>query len=74
MTRAEFELTEDEYQTLLDASRPTVAIKGFSTPQDNANRAWAALGAKRGFKHMTVRPGRDKYHFTAESTEQSVTR
>lgn len=64
----EYELTEEQLQKLLDASKPTVVIRGFPTPQENANRAWEALGHELGFKHLTVQPipGRDMRYFQAE--------
>lgn len=61
-TREEFELTEAELQSILDASKPTPVMFGnggqslFGSPQENANRAWAALGKTHGFDYMTVRP------------------
>jgi hypothetical protein len=38
-----------------------------ATPQENANRAWAALGDEMGFDYLTVQPSaRGDRHFTAE--------
>ncbi len=77
--RKEFELTADELKGLLDACKPTPVMylpggqRMFSTPQENANRAWQRLGEKRGFNGMTVRPvpGKDMRFFTAEvATEE----
>ena len=70
----EIELTEDEMAALLAASKPTPVMYGnggtplFSSSQENANRAWAALGKKRGFAYMTVRPvpGKGQQFITAE--------
>ncbi len=78
MAIQEFEMTDEDLTTLLDASKPTLAIWGsggvplFGTPQENANRAWARLGEKMGFEPMTVKPVSSKgdKFFTAESTEE----
>jgi hypothetical protein len=72
--RKEFELTANELETLLDACKPTPVMylpggqRMFDSPQENANRAWKALGKKHGFDGMTVRPISDKSDrfFTAE--------
>ena len=62
--RAEYELSEDELAEILDACKPTPCIMvggyGPSSPQENANRAWAALGKKLGFDPMSVRPIKGK--------------
>lgn len=59
----EFEMTEDDLAALMDASKPVMALAlqcGQPTsPQENANAAWARLGAKMGFDPMTVRPSRN---------------
>ena len=73
--RAEFEMTEEEFQTILDAGKPVPAmwLSGgrpmFDSPQENANRAWKLLGAKRGFVWDSVQPVPGKSHrfFTAET-------
>ena len=73
--RKEYELTNEELETLLNASKPTryMVIGGVEprSPQENANSAWASLGAKRGFDHMTVRavPGKGEKFFTAEEVD-----
>ena len=83
--RTEYEMTEDDLKTILDACKPTpvMFLSGGtplgSNPQENANRAWAALGKKMGFDHMTVRPinGKGNLFFTAvpsETEEQRVER
>ena len=77
MPRTEYEMTQADLETLLDAGKPTpVMIIGGSmgsSPQENANRAWAALGAKMGFDSMTVRPasGKGQRFFTAVPNETS---
>jgi len=44
-----------------------------SSPQENANRAWKALGAKMHFNHMTVRPnGKGDRFFSAEPEKPHV--
>lgn len=56
--RCEFELADDDRQKILEASRPVILIAlqcGMpSSPQENANRAWCALGDRKGFDGMTV--------------------
>jgi hypothetical protein len=71
--RQTFEMSDDDFEQLLKASRPTRCMKIGNyyppTPQEIANRAWAALGKKMGFHYMTVRPisGKSDQHFTAEA-------
>lgn len=69
--RQKFEMTEAQFQTLLEACRsgPLVALQcGMPpSPQERANRAWELLGKEMGFLHMTVEPasGGQRF-FTAE--------
>ena len=80
--RTEYEMTQGDLEAILDACKPTpvMMIGGHPGPsqQENANRAWAALGVKMGFDHMTVRPsGRGDRFFTAvpsETPEQRAAR
>lgn len=73
----EFELTEEEYKTLLEASKPTpvMFLSGgtsmYNSPQENANAAWEALGKKLGFLTYTVKPiyGKGNRFFTAEEVK-----
>lgn len=73
--RTNYEMSEDDLRAILDACKPVVAmmIGGYSpsSPQENANDAWAALGRKMGFDHMTVRPvdGKGQRFFTAVPNE-----
>ena len=72
--RTEYEMTEDDLKQILDACRPVpmIMVGNYlpSSPQENANRAWAALGRKMGFDHMTVRPAqRGDRFFTAIPSE-----
>lgn len=70
--RKEFEMTEPQLAKLLEACKPVqyMVFGGVppASPQENANNAWAALGAEMGFKHMTVEPvsGKGERFFTAE--------
>ena len=76
--RREFEMSQSDLDGLLKASRPTPAmfLSGgmpmCASPQENANTAWAALGRKIGFKHMTVKPvpGKGSRFFTAEPVQR----
>ena len=73
--RHEFEMSEADLEKIADACKPVVCIKvgnySPSTPQENANRAWAALGQKMGFRPMTARPipGKGNRFFSAEVVE-----
>jgi hypothetical protein len=75
--RTEYEMTEDDLQAILTASRPTpVMFLSGGTPmssstQENANRVWAELGKRMGFDYMTVRPipGKGTRFFTAVPSE-----
>ena len=77
MATKEFELTDEEYNELLEACKPTrcMMIGSYAppTPQENANRAWQRLGKKRGFNYDTVRPilGKGPRFFTAEATTET---
>ncbi len=72
--RKKFRMSDEDHDTLMAACTSTPAIMlhiggGPPTPQENANAAWAALGEKMGFQHMTVRPnGNDTHNFTAVPT------
>ena len=74
--RREFEMTEDEEREILEACRPVpyMVVGGMppESPQERANRAWQALGARRGFDGMTVRPvpGKGQRFFTAEEVHR----
>lgn len=80
--RTEYEMTEQDLKTLLEACRPTplMAISGgrpmFDSPQENANRAWAALGKKMGFDSDTVQPlqGKGQRFFSAVPSETEEAR
>ena len=73
--RTEYEMSEDDLKELMEACKPTpcIMVGGYSppTPQENANRVWAALGKKMGFDSTTVQPmdGKGTRHFTAVSSE-----
>ena len=73
--RTNYEMTEADLRELLDAMKsvPVMMIGGYSpaSPQENANAAWARLGAKMGFDHMTVQPspGKGNRFFSAIPSE-----
>jgi len=73
--RTNYEMTEVDLEAILDACKPVVAIMvgGYapSSQQENANNAWAALGRKMGFDHMTVQPinGKGNRFFSAVPNE-----
>lgn len=79
--RVRYEMTEEQFKVILDACKPTPAMWGaggapmFATPQENANRAWEALGKQMGFDYMTVLPeGNNPRCFTAVPTETEAQR
>ncbi len=70
MDRKEYEMTQEQLDAILDASKPTVAIMIGSymppSPQENANRAWQLLANEMNFELMSVQPvGTDQRKFTA---------
>lgn len=72
MTQADL----DGIMAVINAARgtPLIALQcGMpESPQEAANRAWAALGKRLGFDAMTVRPtGQGNRDFTAIATEAS---
>lgn len=78
--RTEYEMTETDFDKILDACTPTpvMMIGDFtgSSPQENANRAWEDLGRRMGFDSMTVRPmeGKGSRFFTAIASETEAQR
>ena len=55
-----FNITEEEHQQVLEASRPTAAIMvGGSlgaSPQESANSAWRSIAQKHGVVWDSIRP------------------
>jgi hypothetical protein len=76
MARTNYEMAEADLQKILDACKPVPMIAlqcgEPSSPQENANRAWQALGQKMGFDYLTVEPiaGQGNRFFTAMPLEQ----
>jgi len=73
MPRQNFEMTQADLDTILDACKPVpyMVFGGVAprSPQENANDAWRALGKRMGFDHMTVQPtGQGDRLFSAEAT------
>lgn len=71
--RKEYELTTEQYDKLIESCRPTPLIAlqcGMpSSPQENANLAWCALGKELGFDGMSVEPSnKGQRFFTAIPT------
>lgn len=70
--RKTYVITDEQLESLLKASEPVryMVVGGMvpSSPQENANRAWKALGEELGFHYMTVRPidGASLNTFSAE--------
>lgn len=65
--RCAFEMSADDLAALLSACRsvPMIALQcgPISSPQENANRAWCALGDRMGFEGMTVEPSEKGQRF-----------
>ncbi len=77
--RTNYEMTAEDLAVLLDAmhSVPAIVIGGITprSRQENANAAWAALGKKMGFDHMTVSPnGKGDRFFSAVPSETNEQR
>ena len=68
--KRKYEMTDEQYEKILDSCRPVpyLVFGGIepSSPQENANRAWRALGDELGFHFMTVEPGDSPKTFMAE--------
>ena len=67
---ANFEMTQEQLDTIMNACKPVPMIMlqcgEPSSPQENANAAWASLGRELGFDHMTVSPnGKGDRFFSA---------
>jgi len=77
LPRTDYEMTEADMELIMDAGKPTPVMfiggRMGASPQENANAAWAALGAKMGFDSMSVRASSGKGHrfFTAVPNETS---
>lgn len=72
-----YEMTQEQFDKLLDSSKPVPYMvfggREPTSPQENANRAWAALGEEMGFQPITVRPyGNDPKFFTANPVPRAV--
>lgn len=73
--RTNYEMTEQDLAEILEACKPTPMIMlqcgSPSSPQENANRAWARLGKKMGFDGDTVQPiqGKGNRFFSAVPSE-----
>lgn len=78
--RTEYEMTEADLVELMEAFKPVpmIMLQCGNPPsqQENANRAWAALGQKMGFDEDTVRPieGKGNRFFSAVPSETESAR
>lgn len=75
--RVDYEMTEKDLEEILEACKPVpcMMIGGVtpSSPQENANRAWASLGEKMGFDSTSVRPSnKGQRFFTAVPSEMKA--
>jgi hypothetical protein len=72
--RTNYEMTEEDLERILEACKPVPMIMLQHGPgrsqQERANDAWAELGQRMGFDHMTVQPsGTGDRRFTAIPSE-----
>lgn len=73
--RTEYEMTQEDFDTLMESMKPVpYMIIGGHAPrsqQENANSAWALLGAKMDFDSDTVQPisGKGQRWFSAVPSE-----
>lgn len=78
--RTNYEMTEADETALLEACRavPYIVVGGHAprSQQENANAAWAELGKRMGFDHMSVQPirGKGTRFFSAVPNENEVDR
>ena len=78
--RTEYEMTEADLAELMEAFKPVpmIMLQCGNPPsqQENANRAWVALGKKMGFDGDTVRPinGKGNRFFSAIPSETESAR
>jgi predicted TIM-barrel fold metal-dependent hydrolase len=73
----EFEMTDEQLKTLMDACKPVPYMvfggREPRSPQENANDTWRDLGRELGFDHMSVRPiqGKNNKFFRAKIIEKN---
>jgi hypothetical protein len=73
-------MTQADLDKILDACRsvPYIIVGGVGprSPQERANDAWAELGSRMGFDHMTVQPisGKGNLFFSAVPSENETQR
>lgn len=78
--RTNYEMTQADLDKILDACKsvPYIVVGGVGprSPQERANDAWAELGGRMGFDHMTVQPipGKGNLFFSAVPTENETQR
>jgi glucuronate isomerase len=78
--RTRYEMTQADLERILEACKPVpyMIVGGHapSSPQENANRAWAELGARMGFDSTTVEPisGQGNRFFSAVPSENETQR
>ena len=71
MERKTYTMTQEQYDRIIEACKPVPMIMlqcgEPASQQENANRAWKALGDEMGFDYMTVEPisADRKLEFTA---------
>jgi hypothetical protein len=70
-----YELTQEQYDRLMEASRPVMYIVACGTeptsPRENAERVWREVANEHGCRYDTIQPyhGMGPRFFTAEPQE-----
>lgn len=78
--RTNYEMTQADMDRILNACKavPYIVVGGHAprSQQENANAAWAELGTRMGFDHMTVQPisGKGNRFFSAVPSENETQR
>lgn len=72
----EFELTDEEMDSITAAARPVMYLvaggRPPTSPHESVNNQWKALGVKHKFVWDTAKPieGKGPKHFTAEVLDE----
>jgi hypothetical protein len=78
--RSNYEMTQADLDKIFEAIKPQAYIivggSGPRSQQERANDAWAELGSRMGFDHMTVQPihGKGDRFFSAVPNENETQR
>lgn len=76
--KKQYRMTDEELQSVLDASKPVpyLVFGGMAppSPQENVNRAWAAIARAHGVRQMSIGPAStgDQRDFIAEPLPEEM--